>query len=365
MPRATGDGGPAPPYNPLVAPKDPLIGTTVASRYDVRDLAHDEALGRVYRAFDTQEQRLVHLKVLAHEYVDDTNKFERFGREITATFMVNHPNTIEVLDFGEDDGRLFLVLEFLVGHELSRDLMRGPIEPLRVAAMASQVAAAIGAAHQEGIFHRNLCPDNVFLLDNAVEGDAVKVRDFGLSKLESAEATEGGLTTANTRLGVAAYTAPEYMATGKFHLKGDLYALGAIMWHMLVGRPPFEGAIDQVLNAVMTTTPDPPSQHVEGVPDWLDELVVDLLSRDPADRPGAYKVQQRLEKGVGEPLAMPRLLALDEEGAPIPDPEPAPPPSRGWIAVAVPVLVGLVGLVGLGVVVTGVALSILLLRVAG
>jgi len=349
-----------------VAHNDPLIDSTVAGRYAVRAFAHDEALGRVYRAWDTHDERLVHLKVLAHEFANDSRKFERFGREITATFMVTHPNTVEVLDFGEDDGRLFLVLEFLVGRELSADLLRGPLEPLRVASIGAQVAAAIGAAHQEGIVHRNLCPDNIFLLDNARSGDAVKVRDFGLSKLESAEATEGGLTTANTRMGVAAYTAPEYMSTGNFHLKGDLYALGAVMWHMLVGRPPFEGPIDQVLNAVMTSSPPPPSEEQPEVPPWLDELVGDLLAREPGDRPGAYKVVQRLEKGAGTQLTMPELLDLDADGQPIPaaDPDEASPSRRGWVGVAVVALVFLAGLIGLGVLATAAGLSILLLQVA-
>jgi serine/threonine-protein kinase len=347
-----------------VAPTDPLIDATVADRYHVRSFAHDEALGRVYVAFDEQEQQLVHLKVLAHEFANDSRKFERFGREITATFMVTHPNTVEVLDFGEDDGRLYLVLEFLACHELSRDLLRGPMDPLVVASVGAQVAAAIGAAHQEGIVHRNLCPDNVLLLDNAKEGVAVKVRDFGLSKLESAEATEGGLTTANTRLGVAAYTAPEYMQTGNFHLKGDLYALGAILWHMLVGRPPYEGAIDEVLNAAMAGPPDAPSVHRDDVPDWLDAIVVDLLARDPADRPGAYKLVQRLEAGAGDPLKMPPLLPLDEHGQPIPEPEPEEAGNGRGMALLAVVAVGVAFVVVLGLVITAVALSILLFQLA-
>jgi len=346
-----------------VAPSDPLLGTTITERYAVRDVAHDEALGRVYTAWDTDDDRLVHIKVLRHEFANDTKKFERFGREITATFMVTHPNTVEVLDFGEDDGRLFLVLEFLVGHDLSSELVRGAIAPERVAHIAAQIAAAIGAAHQEGIVHRNLCPDNILLLDHAVEGDAVKVRDFGLSKLESVEVTEDGLTTGNTRMGVAAYTAPEYLSTGNFHLKGDLYALGALMWHMLVGQPPYEGPIDQVLNGIMTAPPPPPSENAADVPEWLDQLVVDLLSRDPADRPGAYKVQQQLEKGTGQALGMPDLLDLDADGRPVPLPAEAAS-SRGWIGLAVVALVAVVSLVGLGVVVIATALSILLLRVA-
>jgi len=341
---------------------DPFVGTKVADRYEIREHAYDEALGQVYVAWDTTDARLVHVKVLAPEFAEDSAKFRRFGREITASFMVTHPHTVEVLDFGDSDNMLYLVLEYLSAHEVSKELIRGPLEPLRVASIVAQVAAALGAAHQEGIVHRNLCPDTILLLDNVSGGDFAKVRDFGMSKLESAEQTGGGLTTANERLGVAAYTAPEYLSTGEYHLKGDLYALGAVAWHMLTGRPPYEGDIATVLTDAMAGPPPAPSTQREGVPPWLDALVVDLMARNPTDRPGAYKVSQRVEEGLDGPVIAGTILALDADGNAIVVPEAAGGGRRALVAMAVAALVLGAATLLVVVLVIGIALSILLLQ---
>ncbi len=343
---------------------DPFIGTTVADRYDIREHAYDEALGRVYTAWDRLGHKLVHVKVLGPEFAEDSAKFRRFGREITASFMVTHPHTVEVLDFGDADGMLYLVLEFLVAHEASKEMVRGPLDPERVAAIIAQAAAAVGAAHQEGIVHRNLCPDTILLLDNVEGGDFVKVRDFGMSKLESAEQTGGGLTTANERLGVAAYTAPEYLSTGEYHLKGDLYALGAIAWHMLVGMPPFEGDIATVLTEAMAGPPPAPSTKRDGIPDWLDRLVVELLATNPADRPSAYKVIQRVETGLDGPIPTGTVLPLDAEGKPATAPLAAGGANPRLVAAAVAGLVVVAGVVLAMVLVIGIAVSIVLLQLA-
>jgi serine/threonine-protein kinase len=346
-----------------VSTVDPFVGTSVAGRYEIREHAYDEALGRVYVGWDATEARLVHVKVLSPEFAEDSAKFRRFGREITASFMVTHPHTVEVVDFGDSDGMLYLVLEYLRAHEASKEMVRGPLDPLRVASIVTQVATAIGAAHQEGIVHRNLCPDTILLLDNVDGGDFAKVRDFGMSKLESSEQTGGGLTTANERLGVAAYTAPEYLSTGEYHLKGDLYALGAVAWHMLVGRPPYEGDIATVLTDAMAGPPPAPSTLRDGVPEWLDKLVIDLMARNPTDRPGAYKVQQRVEEALDGPVPIGTVLPLDADGNAI-----APPATsgggRGLVAFGVAALVVGAGILLAFVLVVGIALSILLLQLA-
>ena len=192
----------------------------------------------------------------------------------------------------------------------------------------------------------------------------VKVRDFGMSKLESAESTNGGLTTANTRLGVAAYTAPEYLSTGEYHLKGDLYGLGAVMWHMLTGRPPYEGDVAAILTRAMNETPPAASTVQPGIPEWLDRLVSDLLAHDPNDRPGAYKVSQRIEQGFDGDVPKGRLLRLDDQGRPIPElPVAAPRGNPQLLAAAAVAVVLLAGAVGAAVLIIGVALSILLLQV--
>ncbi|MCB9677093.1 MAG: serine/threonine protein kinase [Alphaproteobacteria bacterium] len=324
-----------------------ITGKTLASRYEVQKLDHEELLGAVYTAKDLDSGELVSVKVLHPHLTEDREKFKRFGREITATYMVSQQNTVEVTDWGEDGELHYLVMEFLKGHTLEKELEKGPMPWERVVRIGVQIARAVGAAHQEGIVHRALGPSNILLLENAVEGDFVKVLDFGLSKLEKVEDDEEtGLTTQNTRVGNAEYMAPEYIKTSKYHTKGDLYSLGALMYHMLVGKPPFTGPMLDVLSAHLSEEPVPPSQKVEGVPGWLDKLVLDLLGKTPEERPGAYRVVQQMETSFGGPLDPPDLYALDASGAVV-IPE-GPPKVALFLGVALLViLLGALVVVGL------------------
>lgn len=321
-----------------------VTGRTLSGRYQIQALDHEELLGSVFHARDLDQGRPVSVKVLHPDLVQDAEKFKRFGREITNTWMVSQENTVEVLDWGEDEGAHFLVLERLQARPLSTELELGPMAPERVAWIAAQIARAIGAAHQEGIVHRALTPENVLLLTNT-DGDYVKVRDFGLSKLEKEEGEETNLTTQNTRVGNAEYMAPEYIRTSQFHMKGDLYALGALMTHMLTGRPPFTGAMMDVLSDHIDKVPVAPSSRVAGIPQWLDQLVLELLAKTPETRPGAYRVVQRLQTGTGDQLQPPLLLPVDAEGRIV---RPKGPPT---IAIAL----GLALLLITGVAVLGIA----------
>jgi serine/threonine-protein kinase len=188
--------------------------------------------------------------------------------------------------------------------------------PERAAHIAAQLASAVGAAHQEGIVHRNLSPHNVLLLDNAADGDFVKVRDFGLSKLDSddAEDSNGQLTQVGARVGNTHYMAPEYVEEGRVHPKGDVYAVGGLLYHMLTGRPPYEGRAGDVLTAHVASPVPVPSSAQPGLPPWCDELVAKLMAKRTKDRPGAYRVPQLLEDAVGRPLGAPSLLRVAADG---------------------------------------------------
>ena len=301
--------------------EDPLLGTTLAERYDIRSHAYDEALGRVYKAFDAQQSRLVHVKVLSPAMANDAAAFQRFGREITASFMVTHPHTVEVLDFGDAEGMLYLVLEYINAHEVSQEVVRGRLDPLRVAAILGQIAGAVGAAHQEGIVHRNLCPDTVLLLENVADGDYAKVRDFGMSKLETNEET-GGLTTVNERLGVAAYTAPEQMRRQQPVPQTDLFALGVVLYELLVGRPAFDGAdAVEVGQKIITGSYTPLSEVMTGAPELLGQLLDEMLAIDIAERiESADELAEALDELVTEEaqteLARQVLSLLPEAPAP-------------------------------------------------
>lgn len=339
---------------------DDLTGRTLAGRYEILRSAGEEALGRVWVARDLRTARLVQVKVLPQALAAEHERFVRFARELKASFLVTHPNTVEVLDHGEEAGAHYLVLEYLAAHRLADELAKGPLPVDRAAAIAAQVAHAVGAAHQEGIVHRALSAQNVLLLENA-DGDYVKVRDFGTSKLDRGE-DEPEVTESDMRLGDAATMAPEYVETGTFHPKGDLYALGVLLFQMVAGRLPFLGERDALLEQHVTATPPRLAAVAPHAPEWLDSLVADLLVKKPADRPGVFKIVQRLEAGVGHPLGVPPLRALDPDGRPVPSVEPRPAglPVR-ILAIAAVLLVGGVG--AIAVLVAAVALVALLLTV--
>lgn len=288
---------------------DNRVGRVLSGRYELTARVSQELLGNVYAASDLERGRKVQVKILHEHLGRDDPRFGRFLREVRASSMVRHENTIEMLDSGTDDDLHYVVLEYFEARSLEEELEKGPLSVQRVAHIAAQIASAIGAAHQESVTHRALSPRNVLLLTDSPRGDFVKVRDFGLSKLERFNDDEESnhLTEAGMRVGNTAYMAPEYIERDRFHPKGDLYALGCLMMTMLTGKPPFVGRGASVLTDHVTTPPPRPSERREDVPGWLDDLVVELLEKRPEDRPGAYQIVQRLEEGIGHRLEPPGL----------------------------------------------------------
>jgi serine/threonine-protein kinase len=211
-----------------------------------------------------------------------------------------------------------------------------------VAAIAAQVATALGAAHQEGIVHRALSPENILLLSNSIDADFVKVRDFGMAKLnedlpDGAEAEdEAGpeVTATGLRVGDPRYMPPEYISTAKYEAKGDIYALGGVLYHILTGRPPYIGTRSQMLSQHVSARPPLPGQLAQGIPDWLDQLVIELLGKAPDRRPGVHKIVARVEDGLGHRLALPDLIPLDSEGR-VPAPAASSPQRLPWPLIAV------------------------------
>lgn len=288
---------------------DKRTGRILSGRYQLEERVSQELLGDVYAATDRSTGQRVQVKILHEHLSKDDRRFGRFLREVRAGSMVRHVNTIETLDSGTDDELHYLIFEYFEARSLEEELKAvGPLPIHRVAHIAAQIASAIGAAHQESVTHRALNPRNVLLLSDSPRGDFVKVRDFGLSKLERFSDEESNhLTEAGMRVGNTAYMAPEYIERDRFHPKGDLYALGCLMTIMLTGKPPFTGRGASVLTDHVASDPPRPSSRREDVPGWLDELVLELLEKRPEDRPGAYQIVQRLEEGIGHRLEPPGL----------------------------------------------------------
>lgn len=269
-----------------------LIGVVLVGRYGIREHLATEILGEVYAARDQRSGRSARVKVLRTDLVEDPRRFERFGREVTASWLAAHPNTLEVLDWGQERGLLFLVTEDFDGQDLWTWRRTHPCEAEEAAEIAAQVAAALVAAHTEGVLHRALTPTNVLVGRDETGDWRVKVRDFGMADLESEDPEREDTTTLNARLEEVRFVAPEYFTGGGPSRATDLYSLGALLFFLVVGEPPehsgdgrARGPADQV-----TTAP------------WFDAVARELLSVDPAGRPGANAVLQRLERGVGRRL---------------------------------------------------------------
>ncbi len=299
--------------------QDPLVGHTLAGKYVIEQLIREEGLGKVYDASILPQRVPVNIKVLHPHLVEDKESFGRFGREMLATAAVNHPNSVRMLDFGEHRGIFhFIVLERLWARSLAQELAtRGALSVTRVCHIAAQVASALTAAHGENIVHRNLSSNNVLLLENAIGGDFVKIRDFGMSRLNDDRGeSDDDISGVDTRVGSASYMAPEYIDLGLVDARTDLYALGVLMFEMLTGEVPFTGRVGDVLEAHVRVVPPPPSAKVP-CPTWLDALVGALLEKDPLMRPrSAAEVLMALQRGTGSRLDPPEL-----------GPDPTDPPS--------------------------------------
>ena len=201
----------------------------------VRHLARG-GMAEVYVAEDQLLNRTVAVKVLFPELAHDEAFVERFRREARAAASLNHHNIVSVYDFGEDEGSWFIVMEYVEGRNL-RDIIRseGQLDPPRAAALGAEVAAALAAAHAQGIIHRDVKPANVLI---AADAGTVKVADFGIARAAGARQ---GLTMPGTVLGTATYLSPEQAQGAEVDFRTDVYSLGMVLYEMLAGKPPFTG----------------------------------------------------------------------------------------------------------------------------
>jgi serine/threonine-protein kinase len=273
-----------------------LVDQVLDQRYRVEALLAQGGMGAVFRARHLLLDRPVAVKVLHPERAGDATAARRLVREARRTFEIDHPHCVRVTDLGTTgEGLLYLVMEFLDGVTLNQELRRTGILPARRAVhIAAQVADALGHAHALGLVHRDLKPDNVMLVRRGPVADHVKVLDFGLAKLfdEAAAARHAFSVAPLTQQGLI-YGTPEYMspeqATGRpLGPSSDLYALGILLYEMLVGRRPFaaEHAM-QVLAAQVHQHPPLPTAVQPDLPlgDELDAVIMTCLAKTPEARP--------------------------------------------------------------------------------
>ena len=273
---------------------DPLIGRVIQERYLVEELIGTGGMGSVYRGRHQVINRKVALKFLASKHARDENSRQRFLREARAVNRVQHEHIIDVSDFGEtDDGLVYIVMEFLSGRTLADDIAQGPMSIARCCHIGLQLAFALGHAHELGVVHRDIKPANVFLIRKGSENDFVKLLDFGLARAPD----DVVLTKSNLLFGTPEYMAPEQASNSPVGAKADLYALGCVLFEMITGRLPFEGAPTGLIYKHVYEPPPRPKQLRPEAPVALEALVLKLLSKQPERRSAsAYEVADELDK---------------------------------------------------------------------
>src|SRR5438132_2097947 len=284
--------------------KNTLPGTTLLNgRYRLEKRLGRGAMGQVYLARDQNlitrrvAVKTIRPDILSDEDLQEGEAIARFEREARTAASIQHPNVIDVTDFGKsEEGVFFLVMEYVEGESLYQLLRReGTITVQRTHALLKQICAGVEAAHDEGILHRDLKPANVFIVqrkkkDGTLAGDVmVKVGDFGLAKIISQSLsgiTSGSGPASRGILGTPEYMAPEQMQTGvTLDARADVYALGAIAYHMLGGRPPFTGDMMQIFAQKLTQ--ETPALHTlrSDIPTAVEKSVMHALTKEADGRP--------------------------------------------------------------------------------
>ena len=274
--------------------------------YRATALLGEGGMGAVYLAEHPSIGRQVAIKVLRSELGHDEQALARFINEARAANSIRHPNIIEILDSGvTDNGISYLVMELLRGESLtSRIKRRGRLSPQEAVTLVMQTASALGAAHAKGIVHRDLKPDNLFVVpDEANPGrEHIKVLDFGIAKLQAAGPGASVKTRTGALMGTPVYMSPEQcLGTKEVDWRSDIYSLGAILYELLTGKPPFlsEG-FGALLNMHLNQPPRPPRQIEPTIPPGLELAVLKMLAKKPEDRfQSMAEVQSGLAAAVG------------------------------------------------------------------
>jgi tRNA A-37 threonylcarbamoyl transferase component Bud32 len=315
-----------------VEPADGLTGRVLDDKYRLDARLGEGGMGTVYRATHLLIDRQVAVKVLNHRFVEDEAAQARFRREARAAGRLQHPNVAAVTDFGRTaDGLVYLVMELLEGRSL-RELLttEAPLEIARAASLMLQVAAAVGAAHEAGVIHRDLKPGNIFIVQRRSLAPVVKVLDFGIAKL-AAEAADDAETHALTQTGVMIgtprYMSPEQCDGARLSPASDVYSLGIILYEMLTGETPFNGPTPLAV-AVQHSSKPPrrPRELRPSIPTVLEELLLRALAKDPTARPAdagvfraeLYAAVQRLGLEHAAEFSAPTSEMLREAGTETP-----------------------------------------------
>src|SRR6201993_1649042 len=300
---------------------------TAFGRYRLIELLGRGGMGEVWRAHDTDTDRIVAIKVLPAHFSDNEDFKQRFRREAHAAARLNTPHVIPIHNYGEIDGRLYVDMRLIEGSDLQAVLADGPIEPARAARIIGQVAVALHAAHKVGLIHRDVKPSNI-LHD---EDDFAYLIDFGIARA----ADETRLTKSGNTIGTFAYIAPERLGTRTEDARADIYSLACVLYECLTGHPPFdEATMAQLVAAHLHTPPPQPSTSQPNLPAQIDPVIAKGMAKDPDNR---YATTVELSDAARDAITVPTRIphtaatALDSTQAAtgptlLADRLPPPPP---------------------------------------
>ena len=326
------------------------VGQLIADRYELKHVVGTGGMSSVYCARDTLLERDVALKILHEHFGEDDDYVERFRREARAAAQLSHPGIVTVIDRGEEDGRQFIVFEFVDGETLKELVERGGPMPVRRALeLGLEIGRALAFAHQQGLVHRDVKPQNVLL-----NGDGrAQVTDFGIARTLDAV----GHTETGTVLGTSHYIAPEQARGERVDAQTDVYSIGVVLYELLAGEVPYTG--DNFLTVAMKHVNEPVPSLLERRTDCplrLAALVERCMAKEPADRPGSMdEVVAELQSCLAELDGRPNGEATMIVRGPVA--KRSRPRRERSTSRRIPILLALVGLALLAAVTAGLLLT--------
>src|SRR5947209_10606079 len=265
-------------------------------KFELHELIGEGAMGAVWKAYDSVIRRFVALKLLPGSVGRSTDARDRFLREARAAGALQHPNIVTLYELGEADRQLFIAMELVAGRDLSWLMaLREPLALERKLDIVIEVLQGLSYAHERGVIHRDIKPSNVRIASDG----SVKIMDFGIARLQSAEVTGSGAI-----VGTPTYMAPEQITNGAITPATDLFAVGCLLYEMLSYQKPFEGeTVHGVLYQVLTTDPKPLRTMAPSIPASLERVVIRAMAKAPQDRYETAKQMRATLVGIRAALS--------------------------------------------------------------
>ena len=284
---------------------DPFIGKVIHGKYQIVSMIGAGGMGRVYRARHVLLDKDVAVKFLDRQLARDADHRERFLREAKAASRIAHPHIVDINDIGHlADDVIYLVMELLEGQSLADLIAQGPAPLQRALNITLQASTALARAHELGVIHRDIKPDNIFVTRRS-GADFVKILDFGLALVRG----QRRLTAAGSVFGSPEYMSPEQARGQQVSGATDLYSLGCVLFELLTGQPAFGGEVNEILNGHLFSAPPLPSDFIDALPVSVDSVVTRLMAKDPSERfTDAYHLSEELRRMLSQ---ITRTIPLD------------------------------------------------------